>query len=39
MDIVGYIAVVLAAIIVLGLIALGVVSAKDIRRYLQIRNM
>jgi hypothetical protein len=39
MQIVGYIATVLAAIIAVGLIALGAFSAKDIRRYLQIRNM
>jgi hypothetical protein len=39
MYIVGYIATVLAAIIVLGLITLGAVSVPDIRRYLRIRNM
>ena len=39
MYIVGYIATVLAAIIVVGVIALGAVSVPDIRRYLRIRNM
>jgi hypothetical protein len=39
MDTVGYIAVVLAAILVVGLLILGVVSLSDIRRYLRIRNM
>ncbi len=39
MDTVGYIAVVLAAILVVGLLVLGVVSLSDIRRYLRIRNM
>jgi hypothetical protein len=39
MNIVGYIATVLAAIIVVGMLALGVVSIPDIRRYLRIRNM
>jgi hypothetical protein len=39
MDTVGYIAVVLAAILVVGLLILGVVSFSDIRRYLRIRNM
>lgn len=39
MDIVGYIATILAAIIVVGIIILGAVSVPDIRRYLRIRNM
>jgi hypothetical protein len=39
MDTVGYIAVILAAILVVGLLILGVVSLSDIRRYLRIRNM
>ncbi len=39
MDTVGYIAVILAAIIVLGVVTLGLVSIPDIRRYLRIRNM
>lgn len=39
MDIVGYIAVILAAIIVLAVIVLGAISFPDIRRYLRIRNM
>jgi hypothetical protein len=39
MDTVGYIAVVLAAILVVGLLILGVISLSDIRRYLRIRNM
>jgi hypothetical protein len=39
MDVVGYIAVVLAAIIVVALLALGLFSLSDIRRYLRIRNM
>jgi uncharacterized protein DUF6893 len=39
MYIVGYIATILAAIIVVGVIALGVFTIPDIRRYLRIRNM
>jgi hypothetical protein len=39
MDTVGYIAVVLAAIIVLGIIILALISIPDILRYLRIRNM
>jgi uncharacterized protein DUF6893 len=39
MYIVGYIATILAAIIVVGMIVLGVLSFADIRRYLRIRNM
>jgi uncharacterized protein DUF6893 len=39
MYIVGYIATVLAAIIVVILIALVVFTIPDIRRYLRIRNM
>jgi uncharacterized protein DUF6893 len=39
MYIVGYIATILAAIIVVGMIALGLIMIPDIRRYLRIRNM
>lgn len=39
MDVVGYIAIILAAIIVIGVLALAVISIPDIRRYLRIRNM
>ena len=39
MYIVGYIATTLAAIIVVGVITLGVITIPDIRRYLRIRNM
>ncbi|MGH3753488.1 MAG: DUF6893 family small protein [Pseudonocardiaceae bacterium] len=39
MYVVGYIATVLAAILVVGLITLGAISFPDIRRYLRIRNM
>jgi hypothetical protein len=39
MYVVGYIATVLAAIIVIGVIALGVITIPDLRRYLRIRNM
>ena len=39
MCVVGYFAAVLAAIIVVGLIALGLGSIQDIRRYLEIRKM
>jgi hypothetical protein len=39
MEIVGIIATVLAAILVVGLIALGAISVPDVRRYLRIRNM
>jgi hypothetical protein len=39
MYIVGYIATILAVIIVVGVIVLGVISFADIRRYLRIRNM
>jgi uncharacterized protein DUF6893 len=39
MDVVGYIATTLAAIILVGVIALAVMTIPDIRRYLRIRNM
>jgi len=39
MDIVGYVALVLAAIIVITLLAVVVLSLSDVRRYLRIRNM
>ncbi len=39
MHIVGYIATILAAFIVVGVITLGVFTIPDIRRYLRIRNM
>jgi hypothetical protein len=39
MCILGYFAAVLAAIIVVGLIVLGLGSVQDIRRYLRIRKM
>lgn len=39
MYIVGYIATVLAAIIVIGLLTVGLITIPDIRRYLRIRNM
>jgi energy-converting hydrogenase Eha subunit A len=39
MYIVGYIAVILAAIIVVLVLALGVLSLSDVRRYLRIRNV
>jgi hypothetical protein len=39
MNVVGYIATVLAAIIVVGVVVLGLVSIPDILRYLRIRNM
>ncbi|MGH3784049.1 MAG: DUF6893 family small protein [Pseudonocardiaceae bacterium] len=39
MDIVGYIALTLAAIIVISLLILGMFSLSDVRRYLRIRNM
>lgn len=39
MCVLGYFAAVLAAIIVLGLIGLGLGSTRDIRRYLHIRKM
>ena len=39
MDIVGYIATTLAAIIVIGVITLTLITIPDIRRYLRIRNM
>jgi hypothetical protein len=39
MYIVGYIATTLVAIILLCVIALGVITIPDIRRYLRIRNM
>jgi hypothetical protein len=39
MEVVGWIAVVLAAAVVLGAVALGVVSIPDARRYLKIRRM
>ncbi|MGH3828781.1 MAG: DUF6893 family small protein [Pseudonocardiaceae bacterium] len=39
MNIVGYIAVILVAIMVLGVIILSAISFPDILRYLRIRNM
>jgi hypothetical protein len=39
MDVVGYFATVLAAIIVVGLIIILTLSLSDIRRYLRIRRM
>jgi hypothetical protein len=39
MDVVGYIAVILAAIMVLAVIILALISFPDILRYLRIRNM
>lgn len=39
METVGYIATVLAAILVVGLIILAAISVSDVRRYLRIRNM
>jgi ABC-type Fe3+-siderophore transport system permease subunit len=39
MYIVGYIATILAAIIVVGVIGLVAIMIPDIRRYLRIRNM
>lgn len=39
MNIVGYFAVVLAAIIIVSLLILGLLSTSDVRRYLRIRNM
>ncbi|MGH3802933.1 MAG: DUF6893 family small protein [Pseudonocardiaceae bacterium] len=39
MYIVGYVATTFAAIIVVGVITLGVITIPDIRRYLRIRNM
>jgi hypothetical protein len=39
MYIVGYIAVILAAIIVVLVITLGLLSLSAVRRYLRIRNM
>jgi hypothetical protein len=39
MYIVGYIAAILAAIIIVSVIILGVLSFSDVRRYLRIRNM
>lgn len=39
MYIVGYVATTLAAIIVIGVITLGLITIPDIRRYLRIRNM
>jgi hypothetical protein len=39
MYIVGYIATILAAIIVVGVIAPVAIMIPDIRRYLRIRNM
>lgn len=39
MYVVGYIATTLAAIIVVGVITLGVITIPDIRRYFRIRNM
>lgn len=39
MYIVGYIATILAVILVIGVIILGAISVPDVRRYLRIRNM
>jgi hypothetical protein len=39
MYIVGYIAVILAAIVVVLVITVGLLSVSDVRRYLRIRNM
>ncbi len=39
MYIVGYIAIILAVIIVVGVISLVSIMIPDIRRYLRIRNM
>jgi hypothetical protein len=39
MCILGYFAAVLLAIIVVGLIAMGLGSIQDIRRYLELRKM
>jgi hypothetical protein len=39
MCILGYFAAVLVAIIVVGLILLGLGSIRDIRRYLELRKM
>jgi hypothetical protein len=39
MHIVGYIAIILAVLIVVGVIALVSIMIPDIRRYLRIRNM
>jgi hypothetical protein len=39
MEIVGYIATTLAAIVVVGVVILGVITFPDVRRYLRIRNM
>ncbi|MGH3511559.1 MAG: DUF6893 family small protein [Pseudonocardiaceae bacterium] len=39
MYIVGYIAVILAAIVVVLVITLGLLSLSDVRRYMRIRNM
>jgi hypothetical protein len=39
MHIVGYIATILAVIIVVSVITLVVITIPDIRRYLRIRNM
>jgi hypothetical protein len=39
MCIFGYFAAVLAAIIIVGIIVLGLGSIRDIRRYLQLRRM
>jgi hypothetical protein len=39
MPIAGYIATILAVIIVIAVITLGVMSIPDIRRYLRIRKM
>ncbi|MGH3700199.1 MAG: DUF6893 family small protein [Pseudonocardiaceae bacterium] len=39
MEIVGYVATTLAAIIVVGVLTLGLITIPDIRRYLRIRNM
>jgi hypothetical protein len=39
MCILGYFATVVLAIIIVGLIGLGLGSIRDVRRYLQIRKM
>lgn len=39
MYVIGYIAAILAAIIVLFVLTLGVLSLSDFRRYMQIRRM
>jgi hypothetical protein len=39
MDVVGYIATIVVAMIVIGVVALALLTIPDIRRYLRIRNM